>query len=618
MAAQAPQDDGWEAIPLDDGWQPIGQQSAGPLSQLDPYTQTQLAQQADTSQPEIDLHGGQMLEDVGGAAYNLVGAPLVSGVKGLASAGWQFLQDTGKELTGEQAQSPVDELRRAANAGADTTVKSLEDLTYQPKTEVGEGINKPFEWLQEQTGKAGQKVLDITGSPELATLTDVGLQSLPFGALHLGVKGAKALRGIDADVAKPAAEVAQAADEVAKVAPQDDLQAAIKASQEDPNFSREFDLTSKFMHESGGSDTTPDITANLKEHGFSEPEISAMAETGMASPDGVMDREQFWNWKDNPDQRPVVDEPAIEAAPVDEAVPEVAPETVSEQPEQPVAQTPQAEGVARPEAVQTSEVTGQVESRGPVVSKESGATEAAWAAEGVSLANRFADKERLRLQLEKAQPPGRKGWSTAVSEGLDRLEKNPQAAEHLIADTIGKNRPLSDADGAVLGAHMLKLKDAERKGHSLARQGREAGDANMEARGIIQAREAAEKQQTTLQAMREGGTAGGRGLSFRGAMMEPDYSVARNMDRVETSFGDKFNGAIKEHVQKLSDQLREKDAHIARLEAERDAVQTKRTRQEVTPEEKQRASIQRQIDQQMKRISDTQERISKRLKACPL
>jgi hypothetical protein len=65
-------------------------------------------------------------------------------------------------------------------------------LTFQPKTKSGKDILstviKPFEFLAEKTEQAGMATLEATGSPELATLVQSGLEIAP---MLIGVKKPK-------------------------------------------------------------------------------------------------------------------------------------------------------------------------------------------------------------------------------------------------------------------------------------------------------------------------------------------------------------------------------------------------------------------------------------------
>lgn len=86
-----------------------------------------------------------------------------------------------------------------------------------------------------------------------------------------------------------------------------DVADAIKSSQND----KDFGLNKEFLKESGGDDNTPDTKVNLSDHGFNEDQIKAMSDKGMADADGTMDREQYWNYRENKDQLPQTEKPRI-------------------------------------------------------------------------------------------------------------------------------------------------------------------------------------------------------------------------------------------------------------------------------------------------------------------
>jgi len=68
-------------------------------------------------------------------------------------------------------------------------------FTFQPFTEEGKHLSKvanmPFEALSELAKDAGNKVLEETGSPVLATIADVAVNLGPFAALPAGKKVGK-------------------------------------------------------------------------------------------------------------------------------------------------------------------------------------------------------------------------------------------------------------------------------------------------------------------------------------------------------------------------------------------------------------------------------------------
>lgn len=112
-------------------------------------------------------------------AANLVtmGAALpIAGIAGLGA--------TASRALGITDADPADVVHAVGNA-----------LTYQPKTELGQHLTNaamyPFEMLAKAGAAAGDKTLDATNSPALATAVDTAINSLPM-VIAPGVKGAKA------------------------------------------------------------------------------------------------------------------------------------------------------------------------------------------------------------------------------------------------------------------------------------------------------------------------------------------------------------------------------------------------------------------------------------------
>ena len=82
-----------------------------------------------------------------------------------------------------------------ADRAANLVRSYQEGLTYEPRTEAGQAqlglVASPFTWLGERSRQAGEVVQEVTGSPGLATETEVALQMLP-AAVGKGVRPAVA------------------------------------------------------------------------------------------------------------------------------------------------------------------------------------------------------------------------------------------------------------------------------------------------------------------------------------------------------------------------------------------------------------------------------------------
>jgi len=93
-----------------------------------------------------------------------------------------------------------------ADRAANLVRSYQEGLTYEPRTETGQAqlglVTAPFTWLGEKSRQAGEVVQEATGSPGLATETEVALQMLPAA--------------VGKGIARPA--VAQAEQQAARVA----------------------------------------------------------------------------------------------------------------------------------------------------------------------------------------------------------------------------------------------------------------------------------------------------------------------------------------------------------------------------------------------------------------
>jgi hypothetical protein len=106
-------------------------------------------------------------------------ASLVSGAVAGPAAGIAGLVQGALNTLGGGLKAP----REGMPAG-DRVRQVLDQMTYQPQTEAGEGLTKaisyPFMKLAELGDFAGGKTTDVTGSPGAGTLANTTLQALPM------------------------------------------------------------------------------------------------------------------------------------------------------------------------------------------------------------------------------------------------------------------------------------------------------------------------------------------------------------------------------------------------------------------------------------------------------
>lgn len=112
---------------------------------------------------------------------NLATGAVVTPIAGLAGLGSAAV----KSLTGY------------GNTGAETVENLTNKLVYKPQTTAGKkttnAVTYPFQLLAKGGEKAGDFVLDKTGSPALATATDTAIQSVP-AVVSKALKGPAATR----------------------------------------------------------------------------------------------------------------------------------------------------------------------------------------------------------------------------------------------------------------------------------------------------------------------------------------------------------------------------------------------------------------------------------------
>lgn len=133
-------------------------------------------------------------------------------VMGMADAGVTFMTGAAGQTAGglaglgrlvyEAYKGNPDPLNAAISGNGLSLENTSQFMTLSPSTEAGEDVldfsSVPFEKIAEIAEGAGNKVLEITGSPFLATATQVGIESLPISLQN--IRSASQVAGRRTDV----------------------------------------------------------------------------------------------------------------------------------------------------------------------------------------------------------------------------------------------------------------------------------------------------------------------------------------------------------------------------------------------------------------------------------
>lgn len=131
------------------------------------------------------------LQKAGNAISEAVGEPALKAATGAAGAAVGGVAGAARGAgAGLAALASGQNLEQARNAFADeatqTIQKTEEAFTRQPRTAVGQAVNKavstPFTLLAKGAGKVGEKTAQLTGSPALGAAANTAVQAIP-GAL---------------------------------------------------------------------------------------------------------------------------------------------------------------------------------------------------------------------------------------------------------------------------------------------------------------------------------------------------------------------------------------------------------------------------------------------------
>src|SRR6185369_14678484 len=133
---------------------------------------------------------------------------VTSTLKVLKAAGQGYpVAEAGANLASGMIAMPIAGIAGLLAGGDPEVVRKVsEALTYQPRSEGGKlltgGAQYPLEKLAEGADIAGQKVLDNTGSPALATVVNTAIQAAP---LALGLRAKPGAKFSFEDAVKPEA-----------------------------------------------------------------------------------------------------------------------------------------------------------------------------------------------------------------------------------------------------------------------------------------------------------------------------------------------------------------------------------------------------------------------------
>lgn len=241
----------------------------------------------------------------------------------------------------------------------------------------------------------------------------------------------------------------------------------------------------------------------------------------------------------------------------------------------------------------------------------------------VSARNAAIDESRQRMGLPPMEPAERKGWDKTREEAATIVKNDPNAAQKIIDDHKKTERPLTDAEQVVLAEHAGGIEKKWAAADEAVNAAKKSGD------GIAEMRATADRNYYEAKAHevhgtlnRGGGTAVARSLQIRNAILGDRYSIGRNMERAEATYGnltDRLRNEARAHSQEIAKAKQTlEDLQNKQEKARAETPQKAKPRTRMTDEEREHATVQRQVADKLKKIQDLQDRVEKRLKACPI
>jgi hypothetical protein len=198
----------------------------------------------------------------------------------------------------------------------------------------------------------------------------------------------------------------------------------------------------------------------------------------------------------------------------------------------------------------------------------------------------------------------RKGWEASKAEAAQAMAKDPDYARNLAREVLQSKRPITDAETMALGADRTRLNERFDKAEEDIVHAMDNGDTAAELRARAERETALDDLDVNHRATQSGGTALARAMAARNAQMTKDYSGAGLVRRARVAFGDKIAPETEAKLADLAKQIAEKDKTIAAYEA-------KASKAKLDANVREQAKLQKQI-------AEMEDRLAKRLKACPI
>ncbi|MBE3118413.1 MAG: hypothetical protein IMZ50_06635, partial [Candidatus Atribacteria bacterium] len=139
--------------------------------------------------------------------------------------------------------------------------------------------------------------------------------------------------------------------------------------------------------------------------------------------------------------------------------------------------------------------------------------------------NAVVDAERASAGLPPATHGEQRAHQTAVAEAERTFKDDPRAAGNLVSELLGRPRPLTDTEGALLLLDTVRLENEITGQRAKQDAALKAGDEVAARDFEIRATRAVQDLDALQNAVTVAGTKNAQALAFRRAMMAEDYSL---------------------------------------------------------------------------------------------
>lgn len=183
----------------------------------------------------------------------------------------------------------------------------------------------------------------------------------------------------------------------------------------------------------------------------------------------------------------------------------------------------------------------------------------------VSIKNKATNARRVEDGLGEFAGPIRRAWPKVMDEALAEAAAHRERPRQLVEELSAKPRALSDTEGALIAIRLVQLRKARNKEHDAGVAAEARGDKGAAADAAARASEINDQYQMADRASVLGGRIAARGLAFRNALVDEDFTLLSMETKLRAEHG------FRPLTEAESSQVRDLHKRLEKATRERDA-----------------------------------------------